>query len=160
MLASSINHHFWESRQFSLHWPSLLHYFSDLSLQLSLFSLFLSNLFELTLLYLIIFFQFCQSDVIFLKRSVEKSGCQIEAFLQVSAVLLCLEFNCLVEMVSQLEQTLGKSVGGFRLVFFDLLFGIGPDLVGFLDVFSESDSHLVDFVVSLFVEFLLFFKLK
>ena len=75
-------------------------------------------------------------------------------------MLLCLEFCCLVQLVSQLEQTLGESVGGFGLVFLDLFFSIGPDLIGFLDVFSESDSHLVDFVVSFLVEFLLFFKLK
>ena len=158
--ASSINHNFRQSRQFPLHWPSLLHYFRNLSLQLCLLSLFLSHLLKLTLFYLIIFLQFCQFDVIFLKRSVEQSCCQVKAFLKVGAVLLCLEFCCLVQLVSQLEQTLGESVGGFGLVFLDLFFSIGPDLIGFLDVFSESDSHLVDFVVSFLVEFLLFFKLK
>ncbi len=75
-------------------------------------------------------------------------------------MLLFLEFCCLVELVSQLEQTFGKTMGCFRLVAFDLLFGISPYLISFLDVFSESDSHLMNFVVSFLVEFLLFFKLK
>jgi hypothetical protein len=138
----------------------LVDHFGHFAFQLCFFCLFLSCLLELALLYLVVFLQFCRPDVIFLKRSVKEPGSEVEAFLEVGTVLLCLEFCSFVELVSQLEQGFGEAVDGIGLVAFDLFFGIGPDLFGFFDVFRESNSHLVNFVVSFLVELLLFFELR
>jgi hypothetical protein len=90
----------------------LLDDFGHFTLKIGFLGLFLSDFVEFAFLYLVIFLQLCQSDVIFLERGVKQSGCQIETFFKVSAVLLCLEFCRFVELIAQLEEPLGETVNG------------------------------------------------
>lgn len=134
----------------SLHLPPLLDHFCYCVLLLTLLGFLVTQHLELVLaLDLCASFDLSLLDLELLKSIVEQSSSVIEAFNEVSGMLLTFKLFCFFEVLTQFDETCGKGLDGCGFIIVALFFGVNPYLFGFLKVLSQPDSLIVNDLILL-----------